>query len=119
MSIGQMKYKIKNLEKDILSLKDKSNDLLNTVSKFTKGKQNLDLLLSTQRKSLHKHGIGFSPFQNTSYENGFIRETTNEKYIFVIKKQNSSKWVQRNKYGKTYQKKIWIPKTLLSSNVGK
>ena len=119
MSLGQMKYKIKNLEKDISSLKDKSNDLLNTVTKFTKGKQNLDLLLSNQRKSLHKHGIGFSLFQNTPYENGFIRETTKEKYVFVISKQNSNKWVPRNKYGTTYQKKVWVPKTLLSSNVGK
>ena len=51
MSIGQMKYKINNLEKDISFLKDKSNDLLNIVTKFTKGKQNLDLLLSNQRKN--------------------------------------------------------------------
>ena len=79
MSIGHMKYKIKNLKKDISSLKIKSNDLLNIVTKFTKGKQNLDLLLSNQRKSLHKHGLGFSPFQNTHYENEFIRETTKEK----------------------------------------
>ena len=123
MSLGHMKYKINNLEKDIKSLKDKSNDLLNTVVKFTKGKQNLDLLLSNQRASLHKHGIGFSPFQNTPYENGFIRETTNEKYIFVVKKQTPSKWVQRDNYGKIIHKtrptQIWVPKTLLSSNVGK
>ena len=118
MSLGQMKYKINNLEKDISFLKDKSNDLLNAVTKFTKGKQNLDLLLSNQRKTLYKHGIGFSPFQNTPYENGFIRETTKEKYVFVTRKQNS-KWVPRNKYGIIHQKKIWVPKTLLSSNVGK
>ena len=78
MSIGQMKYKIKNLEKDILSLKDKGNDLLNTVTKFTRGKQYLDLLLSNQRHFLHKQGIGYSPFQNKSYENRIIRETTKE-----------------------------------------
>ena len=122
MSVGHMKYKITNLEKDIKTLKDKSNDLLNTVVKFTMGKQNLDLLLSNQRASLHKHGIGFSPFQNTPYENRFIRETANEKYVFVVKKQNPSKRVQRDKYGKIIHKtgptKIQVPKTLLSSNVG-
>ena len=77
---------------------------------------------TNQRASLHKHGIGFFSFQNTPYENCFIRETTNEKYIFVVKKQNPSMRVQRDKYGKTIHKtrptKIWVPKTLLSSNVG-
>ena len=38
MSIDHMKYKINNLEKDIATLKIKRNDLLNTVTKFTKGK---------------------------------------------------------------------------------
>ena len=90
MSIGHMKYKINNLEKDIKTLKERSNDLLNTVVKFTKGKQNLDMLLSNERASLNKQGVGFSHFQNTQYENGFIRETTQEKYIFVIKKHTPS-----------------------------
>ena len=84
MSLKHMKIKITNLEKDIKILKDKSNDLLNTVMKFTKRKQNLDLLLSSQRPSLYKRGLGFSPFQDKPYKNGFIRATTNEKYIFVV-----------------------------------
>ena len=93
MSLDHMKYKIKNLEKDIATLKSKSNDLLNTVTKFTKGKENLDLLLSSQKSSLYKHGLGFSPFKDIPYENGFIGATTKERYIFVVKRQNQSKWV--------------------------
>ena len=79
MDLKHMRIKLTNLEKDIKTLKDKSNDLFNTVVKFTKGKENLDLILSSQRHSLYKHGIGFSPFKDKSYKNGFIRATTNEK----------------------------------------
>ena len=43
------------LEKDLASLKSKSNDLLNTVTKFTKGKENLDKLLSRQSHSHREH----------------------------------------------------------------
>ena len=38
MNLKHMRFKISNLEKDIRTLKDKSNDLYNTVVKFTKGK---------------------------------------------------------------------------------
>ena len=55
-----MKNKISTLEKDLASIKSKSNDLLDTVTKFTKGKENLDKLLSSQRPFLNKQGIGFS-----------------------------------------------------------
>ena len=117
MTIDHMKYKMKNLEKDIATLKNKSNDLLNTVTKFTKGKEILDKLLSSQRHSLNKHGLGFSKFDDVPYENGFVRATTNEKYVFIVKKH--PKWFER-KQNKTieFKKKtnvMWVPKSLLAS----
>ena len=120
MDLKHMRIKISNLEKDIKDLKEKSNDLFNTVVKFTKGKENLDLILSSQKPSLYKHGIGFSPFKDKPNKNGFIRASTNENYIFVIKKHNAPRRVQRDRFGriKTSPTKIWVPKTLLSSNVG-
>ena len=86
-----MKNKMNTLEKDLASLKSKSNDLLNTVTKFTKGKENLDKLLFRQKPFLNKHGIGFSQFQDISDENGFVRASTNEKYVFIIKRQKPNK----------------------------
>ena len=69
---------------------------------------------------MYKQGIGYSSFKDKSYKNGFIRETTHEKYIFVVKKPNPSKWIQRDRFGNSRIRptKIWIPKTLLSSIVG-
>ena len=69
---------------------------------------------------MYKQGIGYSSFKEKPYKNGFIRETTHEKYIFVIKKPNPSKQVERNRFGNSRFRptKIWIPKALLSSNVG-
>ena len=67
---------------------------------------------------MYKHGLGFSNFQDVPYENGFIRATTKEKYIFVVKRQNQSKWVPKDKNGKIIHKTrptmMWVPKTILA-----
>ena len=107
MDVKHMSHKITNLEKDIKTLKDKSNDLYNTVVKFTKRKQHLYLLLSSQRSLMYKQSIGYSSFKEKPYKNGFIRETTHEK-------------VDRDRFGKSRFRpsKIWVLKALLSSNVG-
>ena len=95
--------------------------MLNTITKFTKGKETLDQLLCNQTPSLNKHGIGFSQNLDIPYENGFVRASTNEKYIFVVKLQKSNKWMPRDKRiwtpkaNKIGPKMIGVPKSLLSS----
>ena len=65
--LKMMKNKIGTLEKDLASLKSKSNDLIDTITKFKKGKENLDKLLLSQRPFLNKQGIGFSQFKDVPY----------------------------------------------------
>ena len=116
-----MKNKIGTIEKDLeASLKTKSNDLLDTITKFIKGKENIDKLLSSQRPFLNKHGIGFSQFRDVPYENGFVLTSSNEKYIFIVKKQKQNGWVSKTnvwapKTNRSGPKMIWVLKSLFSS----
>lgn len=43
------------------SLKNKVKRLHETLGKFTKGKENLDLILFNQRASYNKGGLGYQP----------------------------------------------------------
>jgi len=44
------------------------------VSKFSKGEENLNKILGTQKMSFNKEGIGFNPFNKKKcYKNFFIK----------------------------------------------
>lgn len=64
-SIEMRKYKIANIRnqtrtyKICVSMKNKVKDLHETLSKFTKEKENLDLILSSQKPYLSKTELGF------------------------------------------------------------
>ena len=46
------------------------------VSKFSKGEENLNKILGTQKMSFNKEGIGFNPFNKKKcYKNFFIKQT--------------------------------------------
>lgn len=63
--IEMRKYKIANIRnqtrtcKICVSMKKKVKDLHETISKFIKEKENLDLILSNQKPYLSKTGLGF------------------------------------------------------------
>ena len=45
-------------------LKNKISDLKKILDKFTKGKNNLNILLSNQKVSYNKDGLGYEPINN-------------------------------------------------------
>ena len=67
--ISSTSSKTKNLQVEISELKSKTENLMKTVFKFTKGKENLDKLLSSQKVSFYKNGIGYSHFNKPSCMN--------------------------------------------------
>ena len=87
-----MKCKIDVLENDIASLKVKSESLFNYVSKITIKRKSLDV---------RKYNIGNMHRNAIPYENGFIRVKNNEKYEFVIKKEERGKWIPKLRNNKT------------------
>ena len=68
------------LENEKKGLQSKHEGLEKVVLKFSKGQENLDKLLGSQRMSYNKKGIGYNPFnKKKNYKNSFIYETSKDK----------------------------------------
>ena len=90
-----MKGRIDVLGNDIASLKFKSENLFNDVSKLTHKRKTFDERKYRSENVLRKIILD---------ENGFIKGKNNEKYEFVIKKEERGKWISK-------MKNNMIPKT--------
>jgi len=67
--------KIETLEIEKKGLTSKCEDLEKMVLKFSKGQNNLEKLLGSQRMSFNKEGIGYNPFnKKKTYKNFFVQE---------------------------------------------
>ena len=69
------------------SFKIKYEDLLKNVTKFNKGKENLNVLLSSQKMSNNHFGLGFSKdkiFKPTHVGLGFSNTNFVNLHIFII-----------------------------------
>ena len=71
--------------------------LTSTLAKFTQGRDNLDVLLRRQNKSLNKSGLGFNGVEKqklNEYVNQSICDFCNRKghlsyiYIYILKKND-------------------------------
>ena len=100
------------------SFKIKYEDLLKNVTKFNKGKENLNMLLSSQKMSNNHFGLGFSKdnmYKPTHVGIGFSK-TNFVKSTHLHNPYNS--FVKRNDISKRIRcKYIWVPKNL--NNVDK
>ena len=66
--------KIRILENTNEELQNKCDKDHKIILKFTKGQENLDKLLCTQRASFNKEGIGYNHFnKKKTYKNFFVR----------------------------------------------
>jgi len=120
---------------DVDSLHKQIHDLTESLSKFTNGKEGLDLLLGKQRCSFHKTGIGYNPNQHKNFYKNFFEKNTSSRHSKLtchycgklghispscpMKRHLSGyvnkTWVQKNQ---TYTaranphgpKMIWVPK---------
>lgn len=75
--------KIEHLEKEKQEVQSKCGAFEKLALKFTKGQDNLDKLLDSQRMFFNKEGIGYNPLnKKKAYKNFFIKETSkNESHI--------------------------------------
>jgi len=68
---------IETLENEMEELQSKYEGLEKVVLKFSKGQDNLDKLLHSQRISFNKEGIGYNLFnRKKTYKNFFVHETS-------------------------------------------
>ena len=66
--------RIETLQTEKRELQSKREDLQKLVLKFSKGQDNLDKLLGSQRMSFNKEGIGYNPFnKKKTYKNFIIK----------------------------------------------
>ena len=112
---------------EINDLKDKTNDLMKTILKFTNGKKNLDMLLASQRISFFKTGLGYDisskpPTKRKSsvFVKGFHEHphTTTRSHAFHDHAYNASSKsnikysaIVQSFMGKPKSKWIWVPKS--------
>ena len=69
--------KIEHLEKEKQKIQSKCGAFEKLALKFTKGQDNLEKLLGSQRMSFNKEGIGYNPLnKKKAYKNFFIKETS-------------------------------------------
>jgi len=129
METKSLNDRISILDKDMLVFKKKYEDLMQNVTKFNKGKEKLNDLLSFQNLSHDNHGIGFiakSSCYNHPYSYFVKSKTKKSKFIWIPKNLNvydkntyiasymhdicdSCNYVYTNRW-KPNSKWIWSPK---------
>ncbi|MFV0960615.1 hypothetical protein QML37_29340 [Klebsiella pneumoniae] len=120
LEIESIKSRFDVLQNEIKVLKEKTLDAQTIVRKFTIGRGKLDLILTSQKNSLNKTGLGFKQgvfkpkeFQN-NFRNKFSNKPKNNKVFHAFKySYNTSHFYRNNAYRKPKSKWIWVPKTNL------
>jgi len=77
--------RISDLDKNISSIKSKYEIITNNVGKFNKGKENLNNLLSFQKISNNRHGLGFS----TKKISNHVSTSISNNHISNVKKNHA------------------------------
>lgn len=114
--VSDLEKENKNHVDKIAVLEKQNDDLKSIVYKFTKGSENLDKLLGSQRMAYNKSGLGYDPYAiYSSYNNmcSIKKDTYTIKKIWIPKcKVSDYKIIYplHNKYG---PKKAWVPKLSL------
>ena len=104
------------------TLKKKSNELNETVLKFTNGQKMLDNMLNSQKCVFDKGGLGYKPYlKQKYYKNYFVKAiSTNDQIVCHYCNQNGHMKnrcpIKRNVYYGV--KCIWVPKGTKSNTQG-
>ena len=93
-------------------LQSKCDNLQKLVLKFSKGQDNLDKLLGSQKMSFNKEGIAYNPFNKKKiYKNLFVKEAPKNEIIcnYCLRKGNISYSCSLRK-SKMKITQLWVPK---------
>ncbi|XP_030478156.2 uncharacterized protein LOC115695214 [Cannabis sativa] len=107
-------------EKDVVNLKAKIDDLNKVVYNFTKGKENFEMMLGSQKCAFSKSGIGYNTSVKQKFlRNFFVKSSSNLNLTCTYCNQDghtkSYCHVKKNAY---FGKAIWIPKVLKTNIKG-
>jgi len=99
------------------SLEKQVDDLTNSLSIFTKGKEGLDILLGKQMVSFHKAGIGYNPTQHKNLFDKDLPPTSHPKLTcnFCRKIGHISSSCHMKIFPNV--KKTWVPKNHVKTNL--
>nr|KYP33248.1 Retrovirus-related Pol polyprotein from transposon TNT 1-94 [Cajanus cajan] len=105
-------------------LEKENDDLKNSLAKFTKGNENLNIILGKQRHAFDRSGLGFNQSMNMplkskervfnrnqsfrKYKGNFIKQTT---CFYCCKKGHTIRNCYSKKYGVPNGEMIWIKKS--------
>ena len=119
--------RIEALEKEMKERQSKYEGLEKVVLKLSKGQDNLDKLLGSQRMSFNREGIGYNPFnKKKTYRNFFAQETFKNKshticnyclrkghisYLCHLRKPNA-------KVNQVWAPKGTRPQNMVATNIG-
>jgi regulator of replication initiation timing len=97
------------------SLHEQINDLTESLSKFTKGKDGLDLLLGKQRCFFHKTGIGYNPNEHKNFYKNLFEKNPSSGHSkltchYCGKLGHISPSCPMKGYSFTYVNKTWVQK---------
>ena len=108
------------LENEKKELQSKHEGLEKVVLKFSKGQENLDKLLGSQRMSFNKEGIGYNLFnQKKNYKNFFVHETSKDKSHTVCNYSLRNGHISCScplKKPNTKIIQVWVPKGIRPQN---
>lgn len=108
------------MKKDVVNLKAKIDDLNKVVYNFTKGKENFEMMLGSQKCAFSKSGIGYNTSVKQKFlRNFFVKSSSNLNLTCTYCNQDghtkSYCHVKKNAY---FGKAIWIPKVLKTNIKG-
>jgi len=104
---------IATLQTEKNELQFKCNNLQKLVLKFSKGQDNLDKLLGSQRMSFNKEGIGYNHFNKKKiYKNFFVKEVPKNEIIcnYCLRKGHISYSCPLRKSNMKITQ-VWVPKS--------
>lgn len=108
---------INNLEKEVKILKENKDDLeigneklKTSLSKFVRGRDNLNALLNNVKPSFRKEGIGYQPKHKTIYSKTTPSSTPFATCFYCNKKGHYAKSCQIRKFP---GKAVWVRKDLI------
>ena len=115
---------------EIHDLKCKTDDLMKTVLKFSNGKKNLDMLLTSQRISFYKTSLGYNVLSKSLVQKrnvvfvksmndyshmSYSSHAHHDSFYNMNSKSNISySSIIRSFSGKSKSKLIWVTKTNLN-----
>jgi hypothetical protein len=92
----------KGLKSEVSTLREKTSDLMQTVLRFTKGKENFEKLLSSQKVSFYRTGLGYNvvdkkPSTTTKFvKSSEVKKESHHAYMYARSHAHAHSHIHRS-----------------------